>query len=137
MDTDTAAPSILIVEDDALVRMVLSDTLADLGFQVEPVGSATEAMDRLRRLQGRIDAAILDVGLPDRSGDALAVELRALHAALPIVIATGYEDDTLRARFKGDPLVTFFGKPYNSSEVVLVLKSLGVRDPGGRAPAGA
>ncbi|TWT13801.1 response regulator [Reyranella sp. CPCC 100927] len=128
----TPAPRILVVEDEVLVRMTLTDTLEDFGFTVEPVGSASEAMDKVADLRGRIDAAILDVGLPDRTGDALAVDLRALYADLPIVIATGYEDGELRERFKGDRLVTFFAKPYNSAEVVPVLRSLGVRDPRNR-----
>jgi len=133
--TAATAPRILVVEDEVLVRMTLTDTLEDLGFQVEPVGTAAEAMDRVADLQGRIDAVILDVGLPDRKGDMVAVDLRALYADLPIVIATGYEDGELRERFKDDRLITFFAKPYNSAEVVPVLKSLGVRDPGGHARA--
>lgn len=137
MDSDVAAPSILVVEDDALVRMVLCDALADLGFRVEPTGSATEALERLGQLQGRVDAAILDVGLPDRTGDILAAELRASRADLPIVIATGYEDETLRAQFRGDPLVRFFGKPYVSADIAAELKLLGVRDPGGPTAAEA
>ncbi len=129
-DARAETPRILVVEDEALVRMVLTDTLEDLGFRVEPTGSATEALDRLNGLKGRVDAAILDVGLPDRKGDVLAAELRVLYAHLPIVIATGYEDEALRQRFKDDRLIAFLAKPYNSADVVPVLKSLGVRDPG-------
>ena len=129
-DAPAETPRILIVEDEALVRMVLTDTLEDLGFQVEATGSATEALERLEGLERCVDAAILDVGLPDRKGDVLATELRALYADLPIVIATGYEDEALRQRFKDDRLIAFFAKPYNSADVVPVLKSLGVRDPG-------
>jgi len=132
-DAPAESPRILVVEDEALVRMVLTDTLEDLGFLVEPTGSAAEALDRLKGLERCVDAAILDVGLPDRKGDVLAAELRALYAHLPIVIATGYEDEALRERFKDDRLIAFFAKPYNSADVVPVLKSLGVRDPGGAA----
>ena len=49
----------------------------------------------LRVAGAHIDAAIVDVGLPDRRGDALAAELRALYADLPIVIASGYGEETV------------------------------------------
>ena len=129
-DAPAQTPRILVVEDEALVRIVLTETLEDLGFRVEPAGSATEAIDRLQGLRGRVDAVILDVGLPDRRGDVLATELRALYADLPIVIATGYDDAALRERFRDDRLIAFFAKPYNSADLAPVLKSLGVRDPG-------
>ena len=129
LDRAAAPPCILLVEDEALVRMVTVETLRDLGFRVEEAASATEALGKLRVLGGGIDAAILDVGLPDRRGDALALELRSMLARLPIVMATGY-DDGFRDGLKDDPLVRFLGKPYDSSQLATILRQLGVRPRG-------
>jgi len=129
VEDDGEPPCILIVEDEALVRMVIVDTLETLGFRVEEAGSATEAINKVKARDGRIAAAIVDVGLPDRKGDALAGELRAMHADLPIVIASGYGEGALKDRFGGDPRIGFLGKPYQNEQLEAALRGLGVEIP--------
>ena len=123
---DAPLRTILLVEDAVLVRMVTVDALQDLGFRVEEAASAREALGKVGLLDGRIEAAIIDVGLPDRPGDALAAELRARFARLPIVIASGYSD-SFRAGLDRDELVGFLGKPYDSEQLATLLRRLGVR----------
>lgn len=121
-----ATRTILLVEDEAVVRMVTVDVLCDCGFRVETAASASEALAKVGLLGGGIAAAIIDIGLPDRPGDALAVELRAQLAHLPIVIASGYGDG-IDAGLAGDALVRFLGKPYGSEQLSGLLGELGVR----------
>jgi CheY-like chemotaxis protein len=54
---------------------------------------------------------VIDVGLPDRTGDMLVGELRALYPTLPVVIASGDEEAHLRQRFKADHPIAFLNKP--------------------------
>jgi CheY-like chemotaxis protein len=115
---------ILVVEDEPLVRLVAVDSLEDAGFQVEEAGSATEAVVKLNA--GSIDAAVIDIGLPDRGGDVLAGEFRALRTDLAIVIASGHSLPMLRQRFAGDARVVCLGKPYDPDELVAALRTLGV-----------
>ena len=129
LERDGGPPCVLVIEDEALVRMVAVDVLEALGFRVEAAASATEAINKLRLLNGRIDAAIIDIGLPDRSGDALAAELRALNARLPIVIASGYRDPGLEQRFGDDPALGFIGKPYDGEGLAAALAAVGVAAP--------
>jgi CheY-like chemotaxis protein len=129
LDGEGRAPCVLVVEDEALVRMAAVDALKDLGFRVEEAASSREAIGKVRILAGRIDAAIIDVGLPDRKGDALAAELRAMSAELPIVMASGYLREAAMARFDGDRLVGFVGKPYDRAALASALRALGVEAP--------
>jgi CheY-like chemotaxis protein len=103
---------VLLVEDEPLVQMLAVDFLEELGFRVESAGSATEAINRARLINGQIDYAIVDLGLPDRRGDVLVSELRVLYPHLPIIIASGYDDKATRDRFRGDQGVSFVRKPY-------------------------
>src|SRR3546814_2078739 len=66
------------------------EVLKELGFRVEEAVTAVEALNKVRLADGRIDAALIDVGLPDRRGDSLAAELRAMYSQMPIVIASGH-----------------------------------------------
>jgi CheY-like chemotaxis protein len=106
--------------------MVAVETLGELGFRTAEAGTAGEALERLRNGDGRIDAALIDIGLPDRKGDALAAELRAARPELPIVLASGYAGDDLRRAFADDRRVAVLGKPYARAQLEAALRSLGV-----------
>lgn len=121
-------PCVLVVEDEALIRMVTLDTLEMLGFQVAEAGSATEAVKVLA--SGRsIDAALIDMGLPDRKGDVLVGELRQLNPRLAIIIASGYSADNVRKRVPEDRITKVLPKPYDGRQLEAALKSIGLAAP--------
>jgi CheY-like chemotaxis protein len=103
--------------------MLAVDSLEEVGFKVETAGSAADA---LSRFSGRIDAAVVDLGLPDRPGDQLVAELRALRADLPIVIASGYGGNAMPAGFADDPRITVVSKPYTGAQLAGALSDLGL-----------
>ena len=90
---------ILLVEDEVLIQMLATEYLEEAGFKVDAAGSATEAMNKLRLVPGGVDAVIIDMGLPDRGGDALVCEIRAIYPSLPIVLASGQGTFLLFAKF--------------------------------------
>jgi CheY-like chemotaxis protein len=106
--------------------MVASDILEDLGFIAEVAGSAAAAKSKLAFLSGDVAAAIVDIGLPDATGDALVNELRAIYPALPIVVASGHSESTLSERFKSYEKLGFLAKPYSSELLASALRSVGV-----------
>ncbi|MBV8392482.1 MAG: response regulator, partial [Alphaproteobacteria bacterium] len=117
-------PRVLLVEDEILVQMTTQEQLAELGCKVEAASTFTEAMNKVRLLKGAIDLAVVDIGLPDRRGDVLASELRALYPKLPIAIASGYGDAALKERFKGDSRISFLGKPYTMDDLRRLVSAL-------------
>lgn len=117
--------AILVVEDEILVRMFAVDALEDAGFRVLQAGTAAEAMQALRAAT-EVRAVVIDMGLPDRSGDQLAGEIQALRADLPIVIASGRSGRELRERFAGNPRVALLVKPYTAPDLLDVLAGFGV-----------
>ncbi len=121
------ARRILLVEDEDLVRMVAVDMLEEAGFTVDEAGSAAEALDKARRLDGALAAAIVDIGLPDMSGDRVAANLWQLHPGLPVLVASGHDEETVRGRFRREDHVAFVGKPYQSDDVIGSLARLGIR----------
>ena len=102
LDSARTPGRILLVEDEALIQMLATDYLEGAGYTVDAAGSATEAMNKLALVHGGVDAAVIDIGLPDRRGDALFREIRALYSSLPIVLATGQNIADLRAAFHGE-----------------------------------
>ena len=126
IDARQSPGRILLVEDEVLIQMLATEYLQEGGFKVDAAGSATEAMNKLALVPGGIDAVILDIGLPDRSGDKLAREIRTLFSSLPIVMATGHGTGKLRDAFKGEQNFAFVEKPYTAADLLQALRSLGI-----------
>jgi CheY-like chemotaxis protein len=115
---------VLLVEDEPLVQMLAEDQLRDLGYEVETAGSADEAMAKAARMGTALDLAVLDLGLPDRSGDGLVGELRELAPDLPILLASGQDDTALRRRFAGEGRVGILQKPYTAGALQAAIAGL-------------
>ena len=120
---DPAPKRVLLVEDEALVSMIAEENLRIMGF--EPVAAFTggEALDAMRAGPD-FSAAIVDVGLPDMRGDALAHQIRVQSPALPIILASGYDSAEIRRGFPGDNRIRVLGKPYSESQLRQALAEL-------------
>lgn len=88
-----AASTILVVEDDAIVRMLIVDVLEELEFQVLEAADAEAALGIIGNTALTIDLMMTDVGLPDMDGKQLAIKARELRPALPILFASGYAEN--------------------------------------------
>lgn len=103
---------VLLVEDDALVRMFVMDLLDDLGFEVVESWDATSAFAALST--GGFDVLVTDVTLPGRSGPEIAAEARRAHPALPVVFTTGHADFAWKAPVGNGP-VAVLAKPFEGT----------------------
>jgi PAS domain S-box-containing protein len=126
LDAKREPGRILLVEDEILIQMVAAEYLEEAGFTVDAVGSATEAMNKLGLVPGGVDVVIIDIGLPDRGGDALFTEIRAIYPSLPIVLATGQSASDLRDRFKGATRMALVTKPYTADNLLNALRQVGI-----------
>ena len=126
---DASLPSgrVLLVEDEALVRLVAAEILLDAGLEVVEAGNVADAMRVLGDPGPPFAAAILDFSLPDGSATQLAHDLRATCPGLPLVIASGHAESELRAHFAGLDAVAFLAKPYESRALEAALRGLGVK----------
>ena len=111
-----AERKVLLVEDEALVAALAVDALEELGYTTIEATTAKAAMEIATGATPLL-FAIVDVGLPDGRGDALAIELRKLRAELPIIIATGYDEAHLDERARNHPLMAVLNKPYDITQL--------------------
>ena len=121
----TAAPgTVLIVEDEIVVSFFIRTLFEERGLQVAVASTAAEALQLIESLGSTLGAAIIDVGLPDASGDQLVPPIRAVLPELPIVIATGFSETEFSRRFRDDARVRVIGKPFDAPQLWLVLGAL-------------
>jgi len=126
LDAKRVPGRILLVEDEMLVQMLAAEYLEEAGFTIDAVGSAAEAMNKLALVPGGFEAVIIDMRLPDRGGDALFAEIRAIHPSLPTVFATGQSAFELRERFTGATRIAFVTKPYTAGDLLNALRQIGI-----------
>ncbi|MCX7080732.1 MAG: response regulator [Pseudomonas sp.] len=86
------ACTILVVEDDAIVRMLIVDVLEELEFKVLEADGSEAALSLLEDNGQTIDLLMTDVGLPGMDGKELASRARDLRPTLPILFASGYAE---------------------------------------------
>jgi CheY-like chemotaxis protein len=114
--------SILVVEDDADLRSLLTLSLEAHGARVVPAGTLAEARDAMR---GSIDVVVADLGLPDGSGHALGDEAARCGLGAAIALTGDKRDDTVDAsRASGFRL--HLAKPIQPDMLAFVIASLGL-----------
>jgi CheY-like chemotaxis protein len=117
-ESSKAQPRILVVEDEFLIRMLLEDMLADLGYEVAAaVGTIAEASDVAATAD--INAAVLDVNLDGQEIYPVA-EILAKRG-LPFVFVTGYGENSLTPPYRDRPALQ---KPFQVEQLKTVLDGL-------------
>jgi DNA-binding response OmpR family regulator len=131
---DASRPTIVIVEDEEVISLFWSYCLREAGFDVQVFSDATGVIDFLdgsAHGHTHVAAAIVDVGLPGLQGDVLARHCRDHLPALPIILATGYDECSFSAAGEADPLLCILGKPFDTPRLLIELEELGVYPPFG------
>ena len=118
-----SSPTVLVVDDEVLVRMVIADYLRECGYRVLEAGSAEDAVAILNS-QMKVDIVFTDLELPGRSsGLELARWIRKRHPDMRVIVTSGvYSSAELAGEWceAGPPIV----KPYASDAVVERIRSL-------------
>ena len=94
MNQETAAlPVVLIVDDDAQTRLLVTETLEPEGFAIEEAASGKAGLDAFQRVRPAL--VLLDVSMPGMNGFECCERLRRLPGGerAPIVVLTGHDDD--------------------------------------------
>jgi signal transduction histidine kinase len=110
--------SVLLVDDEALVRMATAEMVRDLGHHVEEAAGGAEA---LARLEGglAVDAVITDYMMPGMDGGALSRRIAEIRPGLPVLLITGYTGPT------HDVLhLPRLAKPFGQAEIAEALAGL-------------
>jgi DNA-binding NtrC family response regulator len=130
MESAKSQTTVLIVEDEALIRMSSAATLEDAGFGVLEAGSSAEALQVLLKHQ-EISILMTDVRLPgEMDGLDLVACVRRNHPAIRALVVSG-NSSTGEARNAG--AFGFLAKPYMAHSLVRAVKELVL---GGAVPSG-
>jgi len=120
------AETILVVDDEVLIRMVIAEHLRDCGYRVIEAGDGDEAIEVLQA-DDRIDIVFTDVQMPKRNGFELAQWVRRERPTVKVILSSGgvKAAEVAHDPCESGPLMT---KPYNLDHVVARIRALLTRD---------
>ncbi len=114
--------TIMVVDDEDLIRESLRDSLESFGYTVIAASSGEEALGNVRE-GTNIQCAIVDVAMPDKDGVETARELRDLAPAMKIVLTSGYGEQ--QGIYHSDVAVDgFLPKPYHLNDLALIVRRI-------------
>ncbi len=113
---------LLIVEDDQDLRESLASNLRANGFTVDEAGNAAEG--EYYATEFAITLAIIDLGLPDRSGTELIEKLRQQGSEFPILILTAREHWQDKVKGLNSGADDYVVKPFNLDEIIARINAL-------------
>ena len=119
---DVGPGPVLVVEDDRVVRDMMTQLLRRSGYEVIAVAGGAEAMTRLAGLEEPIDVLITDVIMPNMSGIELAEWTMDRYPHIGVVLVSGYTAETLNLERVTARGATFVPKPVTSAQILVAIK---------------
>ena len=133
MDERTPCPRVLVVDDNAAILAFAGRVLRDAGYEVVVASDGPQAL-RTVEAQRPFDVYVVDMLMPQMSGDELARHLRQVNPDVKVLYFTGYSDELFKEKLTLWEHEAFLDKPVSSTallEAVSLLLFGHTRGPAG------
>jgi two-component system cell cycle sensor histidine kinase/response regulator CckA len=111
-DAYQGSETILVVEDEDMVRTFIKRALMAQGYRVLESRNGVEALKLLERNEQPLDLVVTDLIMPDMGGRELAAQVRARRPTLPVLYTSGYSKETADSQEAPENAEYFLGKPF-------------------------
>jgi len=119
-----AACTVLVIDDEAMVRMTAEGLLHKLGCNVMLAEDGEQGLDVYRQHAADIDMVLLDMTMPKMGGVAVLEQLRLIRADLPVFVCSGYSNEKVAGKFHQYQPNGYLHKPFSLSDLTALLSQL-------------
>jgi two-component system cell cycle sensor histidine kinase/response regulator CckA len=116
--------TVLLVEDEELVRKMVKEILEEGGYQVLEAKHGNEAVEIAEQFRGQIDLMLSDVVMPKMGGRELAKQLAPIRKDMRVLYMSGYTDDAIVHHGVLDEGTAFIGKPFMPSALLRKVREI-------------
>jgi CheY-like chemotaxis protein len=124
--------TILVVDDEELVRKMARFTLERYGYSVALASDGPEACQSFEARPDEFAAVLLDLTMPGMTGDEVLRHIREVRQGVPVVLSSGFTESEAVRRFEDLGLAGFLQKPYTATALAKKIKQA-VRRPAQKA----
>jgi two-component system cell cycle sensor histidine kinase/response regulator CckA len=125
-----AGASILLVEDNPMVRRSIEATLRLGGYRVSSVDSGERCLEAVGHLDVPLDLLISDVIMPEMGGEEMIDRVRELRPELPVLFISGYDRSSLARKQQSSVGDHFLQKPFDSEDLFAAVRRAMATRPG-------
>ena len=112
--------TILVVDDEMMIRNFLSCLLEDLGYNVMTAEDGDEAVDKFYQHKDSINAVVMDVMMPNKDGVTAYWDMLDMKSDANILLMSGFDNSVFPHKFTRIPIIP---KPFSSEEIVKKIRA--------------
>jgi PAS domain S-box-containing protein len=116
--------TVLVVDDEEIVREVVREMLREKGFDVLTAADGHQGVELYRRHADQIAVVLLDLTMPEMSGEEALAEIRRTRPNAKVILCSGYAEEDLKRRFAGIGATEFIHKPFKLRVLVRKLRAI-------------
>jgi PAS domain S-box-containing protein len=116
--------TILVVDDETIIRELLSEILTEHGYTVYTASNGAEALAAYKVHGGNIALVISDLGMPTMGGNELFLHLKKLNQDIKLILASGYLEHSSKTEMVESGIKRIIAKPFNIDEVLNTIREV-------------
>ena len=116
--------TILLVEDETVVRQLVAEILETTGYTVLQAGDGPSALELLRRHAEPVELLVTDVVMPGMSGPEVAKAVTAMRPGMHVLYTSGYTDQAIGHHGVLEPGIAFLQKPFSADDLTTKVRGL-------------
>ncbi len=123
-DLPSGSETVLLVEDERMVRNIATKILVRQGYKVHSSDSGPMALSKVKKENLEIDLLVTDIVMPGMNGRELAEELQSIIPNLKVLYTSGYTEDVIAHHGVLDEGLSFIGKPYTPQDLAKMVRKV-------------
>ncbi len=117
----TSQPSILVVDDELLIRDLLYDFFSSQGWSIAVAENGVKALEVMKNRP--VDVVLTDIKMPEMDGLELTTELKKSHPETPVVLMTGFPSVDTAVSALRSRVVDYVIKPFNINQLFKLVEA--------------
>lgn len=121
---ETGNSSILIIEDDDSVRMLMTNVLQNRGYKIQSVNCGADALKIFENYNSDIDIIISDIIMPDTDGPKIVQKIHEKYSKIKVIFISGYSKQYLTEKNIENDDIYFLQKPFTMQDIIKLIKDI-------------
>jgi CheY-like chemotaxis protein len=116
--------TILVIDDEEPIREAVKEILEMAGFNILTAKDGIDGLKIFQQEKDNLSLVILDLTMPRLNGEEVFLQMHHIKPEVPVILASGYNEDEVTIRFTGKGLAAFIQKPFNHAILLAKVKQV-------------